>query len=95
MMLLSKKMQEKIVFATWCNVNNTKPYDLAILLLLAKKAFRLNEAEINSPGFVKKAEKARRAFETKALECGFESAWHRLYPSLVKDGIDIQLPWHD
>lgn len=88
-MTFSRSMERCISFAKFAQRWRLQPVDLAELLTLADRAFKANVRECNTG---KSAERARKAFETRARSLRFQTYWPGLLPALKRCGETIHLP---
>jgi hypothetical protein len=91
-MRLSKRLENAVIFAHWCQNNSLTPTDGAELITLAKRAHSAGVRGCNVPCGPEREERAGQRFEDKAHELGFMVDWPGLWPVLRKNGRDIMLP---
>lgn len=85
--------------ATWCQEHGVSVFDAEAMVVLAERAAKDQERTTHSSKEFETnnriAEKSQEAFEKFASDCGFTTDWNGLYPTLVKDGRQIYLPYKD
>ncbi len=90
----TKTMESCCTFANFAIEQGLLPYDLAELILLARRAFKAGEKNCNEGSETSSLAEDRsgKAFIEKAASLGFGTMWPGLWPTLLKDGKQIHLP---
>ncbi len=90
----TRTLESCCTFANFAIEQGLLPYDLAELILLARRAFSAGEraASVDDEVASRREDKTGEAFAEKAQSLGYTVIWPGLWPTLVKDGKQIHLP---